>query len=84
MIALTDEMGNFSKWKESVVERTASTKKNIDFKQLVYKMPGSTSSDGVKDASEDDTDDELFKPKGEGKKVHLYTPSLSFLSCIIE
>lgn len=81
MIALTeDEMGNISKWKESLLERTTS-RQNINLMQLVYGMPGSKSSDDMKDGDEEESEDEFFKPKGEGKKVHLYM-SFSFLSCL--
>lgn len=66
-----DDMGNISKWKESLLERTAS-RWNINLEQLVYGTAGSKSSDNMKDAVEEESDEEFFKPKGEGKKVHLY------------
>lgn len=82
MVALTeDEMGNVSKWKESLSERTAS-RQNINLMQLVYGKPGSKSLDEMKDTSEEDSeDDEFFKPKGEGKKVCPYMLFLFSLSC---
>ncbi|XP_051151391.1 ribosome biogenesis protein bms1 [Andrographis paniculata] len=60
-----DEMGNASKWKESLAERTASRKK-INLMQLVYGAPASNTSNGIDDSS--DEDDEFFKPKGERSK----------------
>lgn len=62
-----DEMGNISKWKESLSERTAS-RQSINLAELVYGKPGSKSLDDMKDTSEEESDDEFFKPKGEGKK----------------
>ncbi|XP_042035719.1 ribosome biogenesis protein bms1-like [Salvia splendens] len=62
-----DEMGNISKWKESLLERTSS-RRNINLEQLVYGTSGSKSSDDMKDAVEEESDEEFFKPKGEGKK----------------
>ncbi|PIN24705.1 GTP-binding protein AARP2 involved in 40S ribosome biogenesis [Handroanthus impetiginosus] len=63
-----DEMGNVSKWKESLAERTAS-RQNINLMQLVYGKPASKSPNEIKDASEEESeDDEFFKPKGEGNK----------------
>ncbi|KAJ0013539.1 hypothetical protein Pint_19535 [Pistacia integerrima] len=65
-------MGNISKWKESLLERTVS-RQNINLMQLVYGKSASTSatsSNGVQDSSEDEEsdDDEFFRPKGEGNK----------------
>lgn len=70
MVALAEnEMGNASKWKESLSERTASRQK-VNLMQLVYGKPGSESLYETKDTSnEESEDDEFFKPKGEGKKV---------------
>ncbi|KAK6140790.1 hypothetical protein DH2020_025471 [Rehmannia glutinosa] len=63
-----DEMGNASKWKESLSERTA-LRHNINLMQLVYGKPPSKSSNEMKDTSEEESeDDEFFKPKGEGNK----------------
>ncbi|KAA8527320.1 hypothetical protein F0562_034583 [Nyssa sinensis] len=66
-----DEMGNASKWKESLVERTV-LRQNTNLMQLVYGKIASrsTTTTEAKDSSEDDEseDDEFFKPKGEGKK----------------
>ncbi|KAL3846002.1 hypothetical protein ACJIZ3_003405 [Penstemon smallii] len=65
-----DEMGNASKWKESLAERTA-LRQNINLMQLVYGKPASKSSNDVEDISEeesDDDDDDFFRPKGEGNK----------------
>lgn len=66
-------MGNISKWKESLLERTFS-RQNINLMQLVYGKSAPTSlthSNGVQDSSEDEEsdDDEFFRPKGEGNKV---------------
>lgn len=71
MVALAeDDMGNASKWKESLSERTASRQK-VNLMQLVYGKPGSESLDKMKDTNneESEDDDEFFKPKGEGKRV---------------
>ncbi|XVF24619.1 hypothetical protein REPUB_Repub13aG0142900 [Reevesia pubescens] len=67
-----DGMGNISKWRASLVERTAK-KQNINLMQLVYGKSASTlntSVNEVRDDSENEesNDDEFFKPKGEGKK----------------
>ena len=64
-------MGNISKWKESLLGRTA-LRQSMNLKQLVYGKSTSlaTSSKEVQDSSEDEeTDDDFFKPKGEGNKV---------------
>lgn len=66
------EMGNISKWKESLAERTVS-RQTKNLMQLVYGEPASI-SDALVDKeinSEDDDseDDDFFKPKGEGNKV---------------
>ncbi|KAL8063300.1 hypothetical protein ABFX02_01G018900 [Erythranthe guttata] len=64
-----DEMGNVSKWKESLSERTAARRK-INLMQLVYGKPESKSSDEMKEISDEGSeDDEFFKPKGEGNKI---------------
>ncbi|KAL7122020.1 hypothetical protein ACP275_01G019700 [Erythranthe tilingii] len=64
-----DEMGNLSKWKESLSERTAARRK-INLMQLVYGKPESKSSDEMKEISDEGSeDDEFFKPKGEGNKI---------------
>ncbi|XP_058084646.1 uncharacterized protein LOC131232437 [Magnolia sinica] len=68
-----DGMGNASKWKESLIDRTV-LKQNINLMQLVYGQsePKSRTANhkaqGSSD-SEDDEDDEFFKPKGENKKL---------------
>ncbi|KAJ4723627.1 ribosome biogenesis protein BMS1-like [Melia azedarach] len=68
---LDDGMGNISKWKESLLERTVS-RQSTNLMQLVYGKSTSTSaiSSKVQDSSEDEEsdDDEFFKPKGEGNK----------------
>ncbi|KAL7122018.1 hypothetical protein ACP275_01G019700 [Erythranthe tilingii] len=62
-------MGNLSKWKESLSERTAARRK-INLMQLVYGKPESKSSDEMKEISDEGSeDDEFFKPKGEGNKI---------------
>ncbi|KAM7500049.1 hypothetical protein LguiA_024463 [Lonicera macranthoides] len=70
-----DDMGNASKWKESLGERTI-LKRNANLMELVYGESASksmTSIDEVQgssqdEESEDDENDEFFKPKGEGNK----------------
>ncbi|XP_044466219.1 ribosome biogenesis protein bms1 isoform X2 [Mangifera indica] len=69
---IDDGLGNISKWKESLLERTVS-RQNINLMQLVYGKSAPTSlthSNGVQDSSEDEEsdDDEFFRPKGEGNK----------------
>ncbi|XP_050206240.1 uncharacterized protein LOC126655914 [Mercurialis annua] len=65
-----DGLGNVSKWKESLLERTR-LKRNINLMQLVY---GNSTSTAVikedRDISEDEESegDDFFKPKGEGNK----------------
>lgn len=62
-------MGNASKWKESLAERTAS-RQNINLMQLVYGKSATMSISSVNgNIDEESDDDEFFKPKGEGKKV---------------
>lgn len=65
-----EDMGNISKWKEFLAERTAS-RKNVNLMQLVYGKPVSESSNEKQNSSEkeESEDDEFFKPKGEGNKV---------------
>ncbi|GAB2267099.1 Glycoside hydrolase 2 (Mannanase, beta-galactosidase) [Dionaea muscipula] len=65
-------MGNVSKWRETLLERTLS-RQNTNLMQLVY---GKSTSKPEPDASEaqestddeESEDDEFFKPKGEGSK----------------
>ncbi|KAM0001370.1 putative ribosome biogenesis protein Bms1/Tsr1 [Helianthus debilis subsp. tardiflorus] len=63
-------MGNASKWKESLVERTISGK-TTNLMQLVYgkseTKPDDSSHEDI-DADASDDDDEFFKPKSEGNK----------------
>lgn len=65
-----EDMGNISKWKEFLAERTAS-RKNVNLMQLVYGKPVSEPSNEKQNSSEkeESEDDEFFKPKGEGNKV---------------
>ncbi|KZV24907.1 hypothetical protein F511_21605 [Dorcoceras hygrometricum] len=64
-----EELGNISKWKESLAER-ASLRQNINLMQLVYGKPASKSLNETLDCidEEESEDDEFFKPKGEGNK----------------
>lgn len=74
-----DEMGNASKWKDSLAERTV-LRQNTNLMQLVYgkSLKSTTSIDEVQGGSDDEEsdDEEFFKPKGEGKKVCLFDASL--------
>ncbi|KAJ0616478.1 putative ribosome biogenesis protein Bms1/Tsr1 [Helianthus annuus] len=67
---IEENMGNASKWKESLVERTIS-RKTINLMQLVYgkseTKPDDSSHEDI-DADASDEDDEFFKPKSEGNK----------------
>lgn len=70
-------MGNISKWKESLMERTVS-RQNTNLMQLVYGKSTSTPTTTLNeahDSSEDEESDgdDFFKPKGEGKKVGPFT-----------
>ena len=71
-VLLEAGMGNISKWRVSLVERAAK-KQNINLMQLVYGKSASTSNTSVNEVQDDseneESDDEFFKPKGEGKKV---------------
>ncbi|GMN36245.1 hypothetical protein TIFTF001_005854 [Ficus carica] len=60
-----ENMGNISRWKESLVERTIS-RKNTNLMQLVYGKSTSTPTPSID--QEDSSEDEFFKPKGEGNK----------------
>ncbi|KAH7852540.1 hypothetical protein Vadar_026106 [Vaccinium darrowii] len=66
-----DEMGNASKWKESLAERTV-LRQNVNLEQLVYGKPEKMASiyDQAQTRSEDEggKDDEFFTPKGEGNE----------------
>ncbi|KAF3973392.1 hypothetical protein CMV_003173 [Castanea mollissima] len=67
-----DDMGNISKWKESLMERTVS-RQNTNLMQLVYGKSTSASTTAMDEAQDSSGDeesdgDEFFKPKGEGKK----------------
>ncbi|OVA17009.1 Elongation factor [Macleaya cordata] len=67
-----EEMGNASKWKESLIERTIS-RQNTNLMQLVYgnsALKSTTSIGEGQGSSEDEEseDDEFFKPKGESEK----------------
>ncbi|TXG72756.1 hypothetical protein EZV62_001335 [Acer yangbiense] len=69
---IDDGMGNISKWKESLLERTV-LRQSSNLMQLVYGKSVSTSAasfDEAQDSSEDEgsEDDEFFRPKGEGNK----------------
>lgn len=67
-----EDMGNASRWKDSLLERALS-RQNKNLMQLVY---GKSTSDLASDISEpqgstddESEDDDFFKPKGEGAKV---------------
>ncbi|GMI70086.1 hypothetical protein like AT1G06720 [Hibiscus trionum] len=67
-----DGMGNISKWRASLVERS-SKKQNINLMQLVYGKSASASNasaNEVQDDSENEESDEddFFKPKGQREK----------------
>ncbi|KAF5728790.1 ribosome biogenesis protein bms1-like isoform X1 [Tripterygium wilfordii] len=71
-----DDMGNISKWKESLVERTLS-RQNVNLMQIVYGKSASASASAStgsvneeEEKSEDGESDgeEFFRPKGEGSK----------------
>lgn len=76
LLMILENMGNISRWKESLVERTIS-RKNTNLMQLVYGKSTSTPTPSID--QEDSSEDEFFKPKGEGNKVRL--PDHSFLRC---
>lgn len=64
------EMGNNSKWKESLAERTNS-RRRVNLMELVYgDLSVTNATDEARDSSDDEGSDEgeFFKPKGEGKK----------------
>lgn len=71
MVSLAeDDMGNASKWKESLAQRTAA-RQNINLMQLVYGKPASKSPNEMQETSASDSeDDEFFRPKGEGNQVY--------------
>ncbi|KAG8646425.1 ribosome biogenesis protein BMS1 homolog isoform X2 [Manihot esculenta] len=65
-----DGLGNVSKWKESLVERT-TLRKNINLMQLVYGTSAPNAAIIEKQDSIDDEEsdgDDFFKLKGEGNK----------------
>lgn len=65
-------MGNISKWKESLAERTLS-RRRTNLMQLVYGNSTLTKTTSIneEDSSEDEESDgdDFFRPKGEGNKV---------------
>lgn len=63
-------MGNISKWKESLLERTVS-RQNTNLMQLVYGKSASIHATQDSSESEGSEDEEFFKPKGEESKVVL-------------
>ncbi|KNA09833.1 hypothetical protein SOVF_149750 isoform B [Spinacia oleracea] len=70
-IEVEEDMGNASRWKDSLLERALS-RQNKNLMQLVY---GKSTSDLASDISEpqgstddESEDDDFFKPKGEGAK----------------
>ncbi|KAI3719658.1 hypothetical protein L6452_20560 [Arctium lappa] len=66
---LEENLGNASKWKESLVERTIS-RQNMNLMQLVYGQSESKPNASLHEDSdaEESDGDEFFKPKGEGNK----------------
>lgn len=84
----TENMGNASKWKESLVERTVS-RKTTNLEQLVYGKSETKPDDSIQEDSDADEsdDDEFFKPKGEGNKVWptcvLFIYKLSIITCFL-
>ncbi|XP_031115865.1 ribosome biogenesis protein BMS1 homolog [Ipomoea triloba] len=81
------ELGNASRWKESLAER-AHSRQSLNLMQLVYGKTASksTTASEMEQISEDDDseDDEFFKPKGEGKKKGkdvLYDDNLDAEDC---
>lgn len=73
---LENGMGNVSKWKESLAERTLS-RKAPSLMQLVYgeSTNNSTTANSENDNSGDEeSDDDFFKPIEEVKKVSRFLP----------
>lgn len=73
MFLIEDEIGNASKWKDSLAERIAS-RQSTNLMQLVYgkPAPSSTGNEVQKGSNDEESDDEeFFKPKEEGEKVRL-------------
>lgn len=73
-------MGNISKWKESLVERTIS-RQTTNLMQLVYgkttSIPTTSINEEESSGDEESDGDDFFKPKGEGNKVrHIHYFSL--------
>ncbi|XP_062090067.1 uncharacterized protein LOC133796529 [Humulus lupulus] len=64
-----EDMGNISRWKESIIERTIS-RQTTNLMQLVYGKNTSipTTSINEEESSEESDGDDFFKPKGEGSK----------------
>lgn len=79
---IVEEMGNISKWKESLSKRTAS-RQTTNLMQLVYgnstlmKATSIDEEDSSGSSGEEESDgDDFFRPKGEGNKV---CPSYCFI-----
>ena len=66
-------MGNTSKWKESLAERTSS-RQHVNLMKLVYgklRQTSTTSSNEAHDTSDEESDrGEFFRPIGEINKVY--------------
>lgn len=83
ILLIEDDMGNVSKWKESLSERTLS-RKTPSLMQLVYgeSTVNSTSINKEIDNSEDDdSEDDFFKPIEEVKKVGTLLTCTTFTDC---
>ncbi|KAK9699418.1 hypothetical protein RND81_08G172100 [Saponaria officinalis] len=62
--------GNASRWRESLLERAAS-RQNTNLMQLVYGKSTSNLTNDISEtqtSSDDESDKEFFRPKGEGTK----------------
>ncbi|KAL2945287.1 Ribosome biogenesis protein bms1 [Bienertia sinuspersici] len=70
-LEVEEDMGNSSRWKESLLERTFS-RQNTNLMQLVYGKSTSNQASDINEqkgsSDEESEDDEFFKPKGEGAK----------------
>lgn len=64
-------MGNVSKWKEFLMERTVS-RQHRNLMQVVYEEPATVSASVNQGKEQEDSEEEeFFKPKLEGRKVNL-------------
>lgn len=79
-------MGNASRWKEFLLERTRECQ-NVNLMQLVYGASESNSTSKAElqqhGTENDESDTEFFVPKGEGTKVCPYAAHHQIITLLV-